>query len=140
MKKRSLKRPSPPVAQTILPMRWSGLDCIAVRTARLRGWRTRSLGEEFFYHRAYGCHRKNIWKAKFHYGRKDYFLGNHPLWQIFRVSFNMMKRPYVLGGLALLSGYFYSLASRMERPIEAELLKFDRKEQLSRLKRPFSRS
>ncbi len=52
----------------------------------------------------------------------------------------MMKRPYVLGGLALLSGYFYSLASRMERPIEAELLKFDRKEQLSRLKRPFSRS
>ena len=121
-------------------MRWSGLDCIAVQTARLRGWRTRSLGEEFFYHRAYGCHRKNIWKAKFHYGRKDYFLGNHPLWQIFRVSFNMMKRPYVLGGLALLSGYFYSLASRMERPIEAELLKFHRKEQLSRLKRPFARS
>ena len=52
----------------------------------------------------------------------------------------MMKRPYVLGGLALLSEYFYSLASRMEEPIEAELLKFHREEQLSRLKRPFARS
>jgi biofilm PGA synthesis N-glycosyltransferase PgaC len=127
-------------SSVILPMRWSGLDCIAVQTARLRGWGTRSLGEEFFYHRAYGCHRKNTWKAKFDYGRKDYFLGNHPLWQIFRISFQMMKRPYVPGGVGLLSGYFYSLASPMERPIEAELLKFHRKEQLSRLKRPFARS
>ena len=63
-------------------------------------------------------------------GRKDYFLGNHPLWQVFRVSFQMMKKPYVLGGLALLSGYFYSFASRMERPVAAELLKFHRQEQL----------
>ena len=65
---------------------------------------------------------------------KDYFLGNHPLWQVFRVSFQMMKKPYVVGGLVLLSGYFYSFASRMERPVAAELLKFHRQEQLERLK------
>ena len=34
----------------------------------------------------------------------------------------------------LLSGYFYSFASRMERPVAPELLRFHRQEQLERLK------
>jgi glycosyltransferase involved in cell wall biosynthesis len=117
------------------PIKWGGIDWVAVRTARLKGWQTRSFGEKFFYHhRPMGATESNTWKARFDYGRKDYFLGNHPLWQVFRVSFQMMKRPYVLGGLALLSGYFYSFASRMERPVAAELLKFHRQEQLERLR------
>ena len=86
-----------------------------------------------------GATESNTWKARFDYGRKDYFLGNHPLWQVFRVSFQMMKRPYVLGGLVLLSGYFYSFASRMERPVAAELLRFHRQEQLERLKHLLAR-
>ena len=117
------------------PIKWGGIDWVAVRTARLKGWQTRSFNNKFFYHhRRMGATESNTWKARFDYGRKDYFLGNHPLWQVFRVSFQMMKRPYVLGGLALLSGYFYSFASRMERPVGAELLKFHRREQLERLR------
>ena len=117
------------------PIQWGGIDWVAVRTARLKGWQTRSFSEKFFYHhRRMGATESNTWKARFDYGRKDYLLGNHPLWQIFRISFQMMKRPYVLGGLALLSGYCYSLASRMERPVAADLLRFHRQEQLQRLK------
>jgi glycosyltransferase involved in cell wall biosynthesis len=117
------------------PIKWGGIDWVAVRTARLKGWQTRAFSEKFFYHhRPMGATESNTWKARFDYGRKDYFLGNHPLWQVFRVSFQMMKRPYVLGGLALLSGYFYSFASRMKRPVAAELLKFHRQEQLERLR------
>ena len=51
----------------------------------------------------------------------------------------MMKKPYVLGGLLLLSGYFYSVACRMERPVGEELLKFHRQEQLERLKHLLTR-
>jgi glycosyltransferase involved in cell wall biosynthesis len=117
------------------PIKWGGIDWVAVRTARLKGWQTRSFNEKlFFHHRPMGATESNTWKAKFDYGRKDYFLGNHPLWQVFRVAFQMMKRPYVVGGLVLLSGYFYSFASRMERPVAAELRKFHRREQLERLK------
>ena len=117
------------------PIQWGGIDWVAVRTARLKGWQTKSFDEKFFYHhRRMGATQSNTWKARFDYGRKDYLLGNHPLWQIFRISFQMMKRPYVLGGLALLSGYCYSLASRMERPVAADLLRFHRQEQLQRLK------
>jgi len=117
------------------PIKWGGIDWVAVRTARLKGWRTRSFSEKFFYHhRPMGATESNTWKARFDYGRKDYFLGNHPLWQVFRVTFQMAKRPYVLGGVLLLSGYFYSFASRIERPVAPELLRFHRREQLERLK------
>jgi glycosyltransferase involved in cell wall biosynthesis len=117
------------------PIEWGGIDWMAVRTARLKGWQTRSFGEKLFYHhRPMGATESNTWKARFDYGRKDYFLGNHPLWEVFRVSFQMMRRPYVVGGLALLAGYFYSFASRMERPVAVELLRFHRHEQLERLK------
>jgi glycosyltransferase involved in cell wall biosynthesis len=122
------------------PIKWGGIDWIAVRTARLKGWQTKSFCDKLFYHhRPMGTTESTTWKARFDYGRKDYFLGNHPFWQIFRVSYQMLKRPYLIGGLILFSGYVYAFASRMKRPVDAELLKFHRKEQLSRLKCLFVR-
>jgi poly-beta-1,6-N-acetyl-D-glucosamine synthase len=121
------------------PIEWGGIDWIAVRTARLKGWETRSFPEKiFFHHRAMGETESNVWKARFDYGRKDYFLGNHPLWQIFRVSYQMLKPPYVIGGLILAAGYLYSLVARIERPVTAELLRLHRREQLERLRNLFT--
>jgi poly-beta-1,6-N-acetyl-D-glucosamine synthase len=117
------------------PIKWGGIDWIAVRTARLKGWQTKSFCDKLFYHhRPMGATESTTWRARFDYGRKDYFLGNHPFWQVFRVGYQMLKRPYLIGGLVLFSGYVYSFASRMRRPVDAELLKFHRKEQLNRLK------
>jgi hypothetical protein len=61
------------------------------------------------------------------------------LWQVFRVAYQMIQWPYVVGGLAVLSGYLYALASRMERPVSPELLQFHRREQLARLRQLFAR-
>jgi glycosyltransferase involved in cell wall biosynthesis len=117
------------------PIRWGGIDWIAVRTARLKGWETRSFPDKiFFHHRPMGETQSNVWKARFDYGRKDYFLGNHPLWQIFRVGYQMSKWPYVIGGLTLAVGYLYSLFTRIERPVSPDLVKLHRREQLERLK------
>lgn len=117
------------------PIKWGGIDWVAVRTARLKGWQTRSFRERCFYHhRPMGATESNNLKARFDYGRKDYFLGNHPLWEMLRVCFQLTKRPYVVGGLMLLSGYSYSFATRMKRPVSPELLRFHRQEQLQRLK------
>jgi hypothetical protein len=33
-------------------------------------------------------------KAMFSYGKKDYYLGNHPLWELFRVGYRTFKKPY----------------------------------------------
>lgn len=121
------------------PIKWGGIDWIAVRTARLKGWDTRSFPERmFFHHRPMGETGGNVWKARFDYGRKDYFLGNHPLWQVFRVAYQMLKRPYVIGGLTLAAGYIYSCVARIERPVTPELLRLHRCEQLERLKGLFT--
>jgi poly-beta-1,6-N-acetyl-D-glucosamine synthase len=117
------------------PIKWGGIDWIAVRTARLKGWETRSFTDKvFFHHRPMGETEGNVWKARFDYGRKDYFLGNHPLWQIFRVGYQMSKWPYLIGGLILAAGYMYSLIARIERPVTRELMELHRQEQLDRLK------
>jgi poly-beta-1,6-N-acetyl-D-glucosamine synthase len=121
------------------PIKWGGIDWVAVRTARLKGWETRSFSEKiFFHHRPMGETEGNVWKARFDYGRKDYFLGNHPLWQVFRIGYQMLKRPYVIGGLMLAAGYVYSLVARIERPVTPELLRLHRREQLQRLKTLFT--
>lgn len=117
------------------PVKWGGIDWIAVRSARYNGWLTRSFaGKTFFHHRPMGATGTNIWRARFDYGRKDYYLGNHPVWQFCRVAFQLRKRPYAIGGILLLVGYLYSLFTRVERPVPAHLLAFHRREQLERLR------
>jgi glycosyltransferase involved in cell wall biosynthesis len=115
--------------------REGGIDWIAVRTARMKGWETRSfLEKRFFHHRAMGTTASSKWRATVKYGRKDYLLGNHPLWELFRVMYQMTRKPYVVNGLLLLGGYSWAFLTHAERPISSELLCFNRREQLRRLK------
>ena len=121
-----------------VPIKGGGIDWVAVTTARMKGWKTYSFGERVFYHhRKMGTAGSNELMSRFKYGKKDYFLGGHPLWQIFRGTFQMAKKPYLIGGLALLLGYFWCWATRFERPVSRELMQFHRKEQLDRLKQLF---
>ena len=121
-----------------VPIKGGGIDWVAVTTARMKGWKTYSFGERIFYHhRKMGTAGSNELMSRFKYGKKDYFLGGHPLWQLFRGTFQMVKKPYLVGGLALLSGYFWCWVTRFERPISPELMQFHRKEQLDRLKELF---
>lgn len=118
-----------------VPIKGGGIDWVAVTTARMKGWKTYSFGDRVFYHhRKMGTAGSNELMSRFNYGKKDYFLGGHPLWQLFRGAFQMTKQPYLAGGLALLLGYFWCWATRFERPISQELMQFHRKEQLGRLK------
>ena len=111
-----------------------GIDWIAVQTARLRGWKTRSFREKsFFHHRPLGTADRGVLAASFSYGKKDYFLGGHPLWELFRVSYRMTKRPYILDGLALGLGYGSAAVRRLERPVSKELMAFYRREQMRKL-------
>ncbi|MGD8808964.1 MAG: glycosyltransferase family 2 protein [Gammaproteobacteria bacterium] len=118
------------------PIRGGGIDWVAVTTARMKGWMTRSFGDQIFeHHRPIGTAETNSIGSRFHYGRKDYFLGGHPLWQLARAGFQMVRKPYVIGGLALFCGYWWSWLTGVERPISKELMQFHRAEQLERLKK-----
>jgi poly-beta-1,6-N-acetyl-D-glucosamine synthase len=117
------------------PIKGGGIDWVAVTTARMKGWTTHSFADRTFYHhRKMGTAGGNELKARFHYGKKDYFLGGHPLWQLFRSIFQMTKKPYVLGGLFLVLGYLWCWITGHERSVSPELMAFHRGEQLTRLK------
>jgi hypothetical protein len=44
-----------------------------------------------------------------------------------------MKRPYLVGGLALGCGYFFALLRGAPRPVTKQLMAFHRKEQIAKL-------
>ncbi|MGH7979699.1 MAG: glycosyltransferase family 2 protein [Limisphaerales bacterium] len=112
-----------------------GVDWMAVTTARMKGWKTRSFSEKRFQHyRRLGTAERNPIKATFSYGEKDYYLGNAPLWQLFRVGYRMAKPPYVVEGMALLSGFCWAALRGTERPVSPELMRFHRAEQMEKLK------
>lgn len=112
-----------------------GVDWIAVTTARMKGWKTRNYPDKRFHHyRLMGTAERSHVGAMFDYGKKDYFLGGSPLWELFRAAYRMTKRPVLFGGLALLSGYWWAAMQRIERPIPKELMLFHRMEQMKKLR------
>ncbi len=118
--------------------RAGGIDWIAVTTARMMGWTTRSFREKsFFHYRSLGTAERSLLASTFSYGEKDFYLGGHPLWELFRVAYRATKRPYLLGGIALYSGYLSAFLRQTKRPVSDELMRFHRKEQMLKLKSIF---
>ncbi len=112
-----------------------GIDWLAVTTARMKGWKTRSFREKYFFHyRHLGTAERSAFAAAFSYGEKDYYLGGSPVWELFRVLFRMLKPPYIIEGLALGLGYGWAAISRQKRVVSRELMKFHRREQMRKLK------
>jgi glycosyltransferase involved in cell wall biosynthesis len=117
------------------PNKAGGIDWMAVTTARMIGWKTRSFRERsFFHHRSLGTAERGRVASSFSYGEKDYYLGNHPLWEICRVGFRMTRRPYLIDGMALGAGYLWAFVTRQHRPVSKELMTFHRREEMHKLK------
>ncbi|PXF59967.1 MAG: glycosyl transferase [Deltaproteobacteria bacterium] len=119
-----------------IPVRGGGIDWIAVTTARMKGWQTRTFVEKkCMHHRKIGTGNSNPLIAKFKYGIKGYYLGGHPLWEMLRALYQMKHKPYIIGGLFFFMGYALAFLRGIERPVSNELLRFYRHEQMVRLRR-----
>jgi poly-beta-1,6-N-acetyl-D-glucosamine synthase len=118
-----------------VPVKGGGIDLIAVVTARMKGWKTRTFPEKVcLHHRDMGTALDSPLGVWFKNGGKDYALGCHPLWELFRTMYQMTKKPVVLGGLLLAAGYIWALTRRVDRPMPREVRKFRQREQMQRLK------
>jgi hypothetical protein len=101
----------------------------------MKGWTVRAFPEmRFHHHRSMGTAERGNISAAFSYGQKDYYLGGSPLWQLFRGAYQTTKRPYVLGGLALLAGFAQASVTRIPRAVSPELMQFHRAEQMKKLR------
>jgi glycosyltransferase involved in cell wall biosynthesis len=118
------------------PIKSGGIDWVAVTMARMKGWKTRTFTEKCLQHyRKMGTGTGGRLRAQVSMGRQEYYLGNHPLWELFHSVYQMRYRPYIIGGLAVLGGYLAAALRGEERPIPRELVDFIRREQMLRLRR-----
>jgi len=115
-----------------------GVDWIAVMMARMKGWTVRSFSDlRYHHHRLMGTAERSEVKSLFSYGEKDYYLGNSPLWEIFRCTFRLAKKPYLAGGVALFAGFCWAAICRQKRPVSDELVRFHRADQMNKLRNIF---
>lgn len=118
------------------PIKGGGIDWVAVTTARMKGWETRTFTEKtIFHHRTMGTGKGNVLIARFRLGKEDYYLGSHPLWEFLRACYQIRYKPYLLGGAFILLGYITASLTKVKRPIPVELIRFYRMEQMQRLKK-----
>lgn len=85
---------------------WDGIDC---HKSRQLGWTVRSWDEpelQFEHLRPMGSSQGNILTGRARHGFGQYFMGSDPVYFTATAIFRMTKRPYVIGGLAMLYGYF----------------------------------
>jgi hypothetical protein len=117
-----------------------GEDLVAVITARMKGWQTRTFTEKTCeHHRKMGTSSHRSLMVTFRGGYHDYLMGVDVVWQFFRSIYQMTGKPFVIGGGVLLAGYLWAFVKRAERPVSKELVEFRKKEQMYRLRNFFKK-
>jgi glycosyltransferase involved in cell wall biosynthesis len=118
-----------------VPVKGGAIDWIAVTTARMKGWETRTFPERVcFHHRKLGTGTHSPLMVRFHYGTKAYYVGGHPMWELLRGVFQMRGKPFLLGGMFFQLGYIWACVKRTPRVASGELIAFHRREQMTRLR------
>jgi poly-beta-1,6-N-acetyl-D-glucosamine synthase len=117
-----------------IPIQGGGIDRVAVLNAQVRGWATMTFTEKVLvHHRKMGSATGGSLAVNFKQGQKDYSFGNHPLWELLRGAYQITRRPYIVGSLAMVSGYAWATLKGDERPISCELVTCQRQQQMARL-------
>jgi glycosyltransferase involved in cell wall biosynthesis len=112
-------------------------DGIAFHRARMKGWRTRSINHPdliFIHQRLMGSSEKGIITGRLRWGRGQYFMGTHPLY-IFAIGvYRMWEKPFIIGGICIVIGYFQAMIQKMPRYEDLEFRQSLHAWQMARLK------
>jgi glycosyltransferase involved in cell wall biosynthesis len=94
---------------------WDGIDC---HRCRMLGWIAISWDDaaiRFTHLRPMGTSHKNWWTGRVRHGLGQYFMGTGPVYMLASSVFRMTRPPVILGGSAMLWGYFRSAFKRIPR-------------------------
>ena len=118
------------------PIKLGGIDLVAVLSARMKGWQTRTFLEKVcFHHRKMGTAKRNVLMVAWKGGQGDYRLGTHPLWEAFRSVYQMSRPPLLIGGMFRMTGFTWAMVTRVEKTVPRDLVQFRRGEQMRRLRK-----
>src|SRR5262249_4286587 len=108
---------------------WDGIDC---HRCRMQGWLACSWDDpelRFIHLRPMGSSQQSIYAGRMRHGYGQYFMGTGFLYMAASAIYRMRKKPYVLGGLAMLWGWLRSAIARKPRYQDAQFRKFLRRYQ-----------
>jgi poly-beta-1,6-N-acetyl-D-glucosamine synthase len=106
---------------------WDGIDC---HRCRMMGWRACSWDDSelrFVHLRPMGSSQVSLWTGRKRHGRGQYFMGTGPLYMIASALHRATRRPLLVGGLAMLVGYFGAMLTRAPRYPDAEFRRYLRR-------------
>jgi poly-beta-1,6-N-acetyl-D-glucosamine synthase len=121
-----------------IPLKHGGEDTCACFTARMRGWKTWSFPDIVVIHnKPIGMgHSSNILQIRYRQGAGEYYMATHPLFMLIKsLRRCLVEYPFIIGGLARLTGYVLACLRKEDRQISGELMSFIRNEQLGRVLR-----
>jgi glycosyltransferase involved in cell wall biosynthesis len=119
---------------------WDGIDS---HRCRQLGWIAASWDDpdlRFVHLRPMGSSHKNLWTGRVRHGFGHYFMGTSPVWMIASSAFRMTRPPVILGGIAMLWGYFRSMVRGDPRYEGADFRRFLRRYQWACLVKGKSRA
>jgi glycosyltransferase involved in cell wall biosynthesis len=108
---------------------WDGIDG---HRCRQLGWIACSWDApdlRFVHLRPMGTSHRNWWTGRVRHGFGQYFMGTTPAWMLASAAYRMTRPPRVVGGLAMLWGYFRSMVLRKPRYGDADFRRFLRRYQ-----------
>jgi biofilm PGA synthesis N-glycosyltransferase PgaC len=108
---------------------WDGIDCHRCRSL---GWIAESVDAEglrFHHLRPMGSSQKGIWTGRVRSGYGQYFMGTSPVYLAASAAFRLFRHPILYGSVAMLWGYFSSLARGRARYGDPEFRRFLRRYQ-----------
>lgn len=94
---------------------WDGIDC---HTCRMKGWLACSWDDpdlRFIHLRPMGSSDKGVFTGRRRHGFGQYFMGTSVPYIVASAAFRALQKPYLIGGLGILSGYFGSMLKRKPR-------------------------
>lgn len=103
---------------------WDGIDC---HTCRMKGWIARSWDDpelRFVHLRPMGSSEKGVFTGRKRHGFGQYFMGTIIPYIFLSAAYRATQRPFLVGGLGILVGYFQSMLKGAERYGDEELRQF----------------
>ena len=103
---------------------WDAIDC---HKARQLGWKAISWDEpelRFEHLRPMGSSQTSIYTGRRRHGFGQYFMGSDPFYFTATAVFRALEPPYVLGGLAMLQGFFGAMLKGERQLDDPELRQF----------------
>lgn len=111
-----------------------GWDALTCARARMLGFETRLLTDLAVDHlKPRNIAQGGMLRRRWQLGVRDYALGYHPLFEIFKCLSRLFSSPAFVGGFIMWVGYCCAAIRRRERLIPQDLLEFIRGEQKKRL-------